>query len=278
MRQTVGIHAQNMTYNIEAAIKRYIPSLIQLLGDNNISWTAANKKLEKHLNKVATDIEENDDIVVVDANFYSIVTNKVENKPDSDAMFDFYDSIFESLNNCLNTSEKKLIGKTILNILTEMSRNYLNFIGELAVLNFYKNMFQFDLIGVEEKYNPNSEISVDFLFSSKNKKGTLLLEVQNLHLETNDFKSRDNLVYWLESKYDKKRNSKLINKEDKILIQPVIWTKNKEQMKMLEEIYDKNEIKAKNVNIPLGYATFLTKDRQFYEHRFEMVNTILKEE
>jgi hypothetical protein len=267
-----------MKYNIELAIKKYIPSLIELLGDNRISWTSANKKFEKHLDKLKLQVQNNGNGIIVDANFYTLLKNKIVKIIESDAMFDFYISRFENLNSSLNASEKRLISQTILNFLTEMSRDYLNFIGELSVLDFYKNAMNFDLIGIEEKVNSNSSVTIDFLFNVADGQGKLYLEVLNLHIEKQDFKSKERLKYWLESKFNKKKESKYLKDADKVLIQPVIWTKDLKQLEMLEQIYDNGEIFNDKVNIPLGYASFYIKNNHQYEHRFEPVNMILKEE
>jgi len=266
-----------MKYNIELAIKKHIPSLIELLGDNKISWTSANKKFEKHLEKLKLKVQENGNGIIVDANFYTLLKNKIFKIVESDAMFDFYVSRFENLNESLNASEKKLISQTILNFLTEMSRDYLNFIGELAVLDFYKTTFNLDLIGVEEKVHSNSSVTIDFLFKTTKGEGKLYLEVLNLHIENLDFQSNEKLQYWLESKFNKKEKSKNLRDADKVLIQPVIWTKDLKQLEMLEQLYDNGKIPNEKVNIPLGYASFYIRDKHEYEHRFEPVSMILKE-
>ena len=141
-----------------------MPSLIELIGEKNISWTKANKILFNHVRKSFDEAVLAGCEIIKDANFFTILKNKYEGNDLSDAMFDFYNFIFEKLNELLSKEEKKLLQKTILNIMTDMTKDYLNFIGELAVLYIFKASGQYTLLSVEEKLHPDKDISADFLF------------------------------------------------------------------------------------------------------------------
>ena len=252
-----------------------MPSLIELIGEKNISWTKANKILFNHVRKSFDEAVLAGCEIIKDANFFTILKNKYEGNDLSDAMFDFYNFIFEKLNELLSKEEKKLLQKTILNIMTDMTKDYLNFIGELAVLYIFKASGQYTLLSVEEKLHPDKDISADFLFRNNQDDKELLIEVLNLHLEIKDFKSLEHLEYWLNSKYTKKKEKKFVNNDKQVFIQPVIWVKSEEQLKDLEKLYCETNYSNDYVNIPMCYSTYLDSVQR-YEHRFEPVTTILK--
>ena len=264
-----------MQYDIKPIIDQYIPSLINLLGENKISWRSVNKKFSKFIERINNNDENGNH--QIDANLYVLLKNKADKIAKSDAMLDFYSYIFENLYSYLSNKERKLIGKTILNILTEMQKDYMHYIGELAVLDFYKREYGFKLLSVEDRIYKNSNVHLDFLFEI-GKENTLHVEVVNLHAEIKDFRSKDELKHWLENKLKKKKNEKILEQKKKILIQPVVWTKDLFQLKLLEELYDQKLVSIEKVQIPFGYLTYYLKDVHKYEHRFEPVNMILKEE
>lgn len=265
-----------MKYDVEPFIKTYMPSLIELIGGKNISWTKANRLLFNHVRKSHDKALLAGGEIIQNASFFTILKNKYERNSISDAMFDFYNFIFEELNKLLEKPERDLLQSTILNIMTEMSSNYLNFIGELAVLHIFKASGQFTLLSVEEKLHPEKDISADFLFRHIKSGEELLIEVLNLHLEKQDFKSIEHLRYWLYSKYKKKKEKKFVNNDRQVFIQPVIWVKSRKQFQNLEKLYCETEFLIDYVNTPMSYLTYLINDQK-YEHRFEPVTTILKD-
>lgn len=252
-----------------------MPSLIELIGDKNISWTSVNRLLFNHVRESHDKALLLGGEIIKDANFFTILKNKYEGNGLSDAMFDFNNFIFEKLNELLSKEEKSLLQSTILNIMTDMSRDYLNFIGELAVLYAFKASEKFTLLRVEEKLHPDKNTSADFLFKNKQDGADLLIEVLNLHIEKQDFSSLEHLKFWLDSKYNKKKRDKFVNDEKEVFIQPVIWVKSEEQLQNLEKLYCETDFSIDYVNTPMSMLTYLI-DGSSYEHRFEPVTTILR--
>ncbi len=265
-----------MKYDIETYLRENLPSLIELIGDKDISWTKINRLLYNHVRENHEKVIQVQGEINIDATFFTILKNRFEGKMISDAMFDFYNLTFSRLNEILTIKEKDLIRSTIRSIMTEMSRNYINFIGELAVLYIFKASNKFDLLGVEEPINNKNGTSIDFLFQEKSSNEQILIEVLNLHMEIQDFQTIEHLEYWLTSKYNKKKEQKCTDKDRPIYIQPVIWTKKENQLRDLEQLYCNKGFSIDFINEPFSYASYLIKGQK-YEHRFELVSTILKD-
>lgn len=263
-----------LKYNVENFLKQQMPNLIDILGDQKISWTSVNGILERHISKARNEFNLTGKPVERDATFYSILIEKYKGSGKADGMFDFFNKLFGSLNEILSEMEKKPINKVITSVLTTADKDYLNFIGELATLNKLMLTQQYDLINIEEPIHEENDLSADIFLRHKADGKEILIEVLNLHLEIKEFKEFSNLEYHLKSKLEKKKADKDISNSTKaIFIQPVVWTKDEAQLNFVKGFYLKTGFKIENVNEPLVYATFKLKDGSF-EHHFEYISTI----
>ena len=128
--------------------------------------------------------------------------------------------VFTNLAEKTTLKEKKLLSKTIYFALTNIDKNYLNFIGELAILNLLKNA-DFELLQTEFPLSDNHESkSIDFLVFKEGKSS--LLEVVNIHLPESKLLT-DN---YIERLLDQKIIGKILNKSNdsniKFSLAPVI--------------------------------------------------------
>jgi hypothetical protein len=262
-------------YDIKTGIKKYIPSLLDLLGDQDIAWHDINKAVSRYLDKVRRELALTQAPVVKEASFYTIINNKVSGNGKSDAQFDFYNELFKNLNIILSYSEKSLVHRILKNILTQPAKDYLNFIGELATLLFYKSNTILELLNIEEKISNDSNVSADFLFINKLDGVELLIEVVNIHLEYKDDLNNETLKMKIESKLDDKKKATLINPDKYIGIQPVLWIKDYNQLKMVSDFYHEYNFQPEKTMIPLCYVSFADKTGGFI-HKFDYINVILK--
>lgn len=142
-----------MKYDIENSLRKYLPSLIELLGEQKISWTSINENLHDYIQKIKTETKVKGQDVQKDATFYSIIVRKISGKGDTDGMFDFFNETCESLGRILSESEKKPLHRMISKVLLTLDYRYLNFIGELATLNKFMKTGEYELINIEEPIN-----------------------------------------------------------------------------------------------------------------------------
>jgi len=261
---------------IKNSLRQHMPSLIELLGEQNISWTSINRNFQNYIRKVRTELNSSSSDIVKDATFYSIIVRKLYGKGDTDGMFDFYNKTFESLNNTLSECEKKPLHRMISKVLSILDYRYLNFIGELASLNKFMSTGEYELINIEEQISHDKGISADFLLRRKKDDIEILIEVLNLHFEMLEFNDFQKFEYHLKSKLENKIKDKFVNPNRIIFIQPVIWTKDLKQLEFICDFYLKTNFSIQNIITPMSYLTFRHQNGE-YEHRFESINTILND-
>ncbi|AMR33447.1 hypothetical protein A0256_19500 [Mucilaginibacter sp. PAMC 26640] len=156
-----------MKYDVRPFLEKKMSGLLGLLGTNNISWVTINKNFSKNLEKVKSDLALSQNSIYREATFYSVLISEHYNTGEGAGMFDWYSTLFQSLSSVLTSTEKALIHHSIYNLLIEPDKNYLNFIGELAVLNEIKKQPGCNLINVEEKIQDENNCTADFLISER---------------------------------------------------------------------------------------------------------------
>lgn len=256
-----------MKYDVQRFLKSYMPDFYNLVVVQSISWKGINSIFTKHINRIKAEYAQTQQTVVKDATFYSIVISNISQDGKGDGMFDFFNTLFKSLSTHLNQVEKKLIRKILYKILTEVDRNYLNFIGELGVLNDFMSTGEYHLLKVEEKIKPDSNDSADFLLLDKKLHSELLVEVINIHLEERTLTDEVSTKNHIDSKLNKKIIDKFTDSNRKFSLQPVIWTKHLNDVGFLKLMYSKLQM-PDNVQSPFVYFTFMEVTKKF-EHHFE---------
>ncbi len=256
-------------YDIQPFIRNYMPDFYLLVEVQNISWSKINGIVGNYLVKIKKEFRETRRPVSRDATFYSIVISRIKNDGKGDGMLDFYNSLFHSLSLQLDESQKRLIHKTLYNILIEVDKNHLNFIGELGVLNEMLKTKQYELKNVEEKIKLDSNVSADFLFLDNRTGLELLVEVINIHMEDKELNDEQLILNHIKSKITDKVKSKFNNANRPFLLQPVIWTKHIDDINFLKVLYQRSEMTIENMNSPFVYYSLLVKT---YEHHFERLS------
>lgn len=269
-------HQKTKRYNIEAFLKLHMPSLLELLEQQKIAFTSFNVKLQDHLVSVAEEIAKKRVTVSRDVNFQSILVGKLEGNASADTMFSFFESVFKSLNQKLSTNEKKLLHPIISQLLSNVNRDYLNYIGELAVLNYNISTYKYKLLDIGAPISSNSNKDADLLFKVDDNGKELLIDVYNLRLEDKVFDTSDDLKKHILRKFTEKSQQKVINPDREIQIQPVIWYKDIEQLKFVSDLYNKDDCNVPNVLEPLAWLCFHMPNEPF-THRFESIKNILKD-
>lgn len=252
--------------------------MIELLGNNQISWTAINRGLQQHIENLRQKIV-NDELgqIEKDTTFYSFLVGKTLNRKATAPMCNFFESTCKQLLQRLTTSEVSHLHRMIKLFLTNYDYKYLNFIGELAVLNAYKSTGDYELINIEEKAYDQNNVMADLLIERKNDGLKFLVEIVNIHLERKSLTTNSQIKLHIANKIQEKIKKTFFDSPRKsIFLQPVIWTEDLKQLKSLAKLYKSRKSLPDKVFIPMSYLTYKLEDGS-YEHRFEYVNTILKE-
>ncbi|HRN41038.1 MAG TPA: hypothetical protein PK649_03070 [Vicingus sp.] len=267
---------KQIKYNAKKVLEDYMPNLIKLLGNQNISWNDINKGLQNHLANIREEIDvSNDSKVHKHTTFYSFITGHISGKQETVAEFNCFNQLFSTLYERLSKDELKHLHKMIKPVLTNFDYNFRNFIGELATLNAYKSTGKYTLLNIEEKVYSQNNVSADLYLKRNEDNKDFLVEIVNIHLEQQEISNFDKLKCYLKSKIDKKiKETFFKSPKCDIYIQPVVWVKDIEQIKLVSEFYKRNILNIENVFIPMTYLTY-SIDNNSFEHRFEYVTTIL---
>jgi hypothetical protein len=252
-----------------------MPGMIELLCEQNISWTLMSNTLQKHIENVRKEHTSTGKIVMKEMTFYGVITQKLLGNNKVDGMFDYFNQLFINLKNNLSENERKLLRGMISNVLSNVSKDYLNFIGELATLNYYMKSGLYDLINIEEPIIQGRNMSADIFLKTKTDFSQTLIEVLNIHLENKEFENSDEIKYHLESKFNKKIKNKMITEDREIFIQPVLWLKDEATYRLLSDFYSETNFEMEKVKEPLTYCSFKLLNGS-YEHKFESISTIMR--
>lgn len=256
-----------------------MPSLLKLIGNQNISWTSINSGLENHLQKLKTKLEASEgDTIQKEVTFYSFIVGNLQGKKETAPMFDFFEKTFSQLNERLSKDEAIHVHKMVKSVLTNFDYQYLNFIGELATLNTYKATGKYSLLNIEEKIYSNKNVKADLFICRNSDKKEFFVEIVNIHLHNRNLNTSPDIKFRIENKIKEKIDKTFFESPRReIYIQPIIWHDNEEQLKIISELYRRGKIKLKNVYTPMCYVSYQLRDGNF-EHRFEYVTTILDDD
>lgn len=268
---------KTLRFDVKNGIERHIPSLLKLLGNQNISWNSINKGLDKHITKLHSELTESkEEEITKGVTFYSFLIGNEVNRKETAPMFSFFNNLFDELYNRLDQKELLHLHKMIKFVLTNYDYRYLNFIGELAVLNTYKSTNKYFLLNIEERVYSQNRVKADLFLKRKDDNLEFLVEIVNIHLEGKQIINREQIVERIKQKILEKINCTFFTSPKKsIYIQPVLWFESLKQIEITANIYKNSEIHFYNVFIPMCYLTYKLNDN--YEHRFEYVNTILED-
>lgn len=263
-------------YDLKYALEKQMPSLIRLIDQSNISWSRINSGLEKHLDKIKEEIKNTSlSHVTKDATFYSFLIGNFKLNKETAPMFDFFETTFSQLYERLSKNELIHLHKIIKLVLSNFDYRYLNFIGELAILNAYKSTGQYELLNIEERIYENKDIKSDLFIKRISDDKKILVEIVNIHLENRDLNNLFKIKQHIEDKIQLKINKTFFeHPKYPLYIQPVIWFENIQQIEIVSEIFLKNLVSFDSTFVPMGYLTYQLANG-LYEHRFEYVTTIL---
>lgn len=240
--------------DLKAKLQLHLPVLITLMGDTPFTWVDVNRLfIEKysirHENYVAAN-----HYLVVEINFFDVISQALLGNRNYLLLYTYFKRLMEELDMQLAPEKKALLSGTFRSLLTNWDLKFLNFIGELSVLNnLLKSGYQLDIV---EEEMPNGK-HMDFTVINQNG-NKALVEVRNIHLHEGGDKTDRQLVSKIKRKLTRKINTKSKNGLPGIVfhIVPVIWAPHKVLLR-LKALYDQN-LNMLHLNIlePVAYACF----------------------
>ncbi len=271
-----------MPIYIRDNLRNYMPAIHLLLNgeEEEVKWDyIALKYRETQLSrKRQVDALSPEDKIFFEACFLDIVARLVTGDRTFVNLVRFINTIFLDLIAKTDERERKLLPKTIYNMLVSMDARYLNYVGELAVLNNLKSS-GFVLQQTEEPLVPEDGETTTIDFTVKNDKFTLLVEVYNIQgLDDIVDLTADKLKKILIRKLKKKRYNKQKGSDKLFYIVPVIWAQYS-VLKMVHNCYEeiKNEISGATVE-PSAFVTITHKVTGETKILFGAINNLILQE
>lgn len=250
----------------------YLPSLMEVIGDMHLDWDNIDKMfLDKYQQRVKLangGILEN-----VSACVYDIIVEAKKENRSAIIYLNFLNRLFSELSVNISDKERQLIKTNIRNFLTRLDKDYLNYVGEIAVLNNLLNSKLYTLDKVEKKL-PNGK-SIDFTMKRVSNNSTFLLEIDNIHLksdkiENDAYKIKSFFNYRYKQKLDEKKVN--LNKNIDLTVVHVLWGGWKD-LKIYSDYFKNNKNQTDNILEPVAYLSF-SNDEGFFANRFGNISNL----
>jgi hypothetical protein len=261
-------------FNIQEKLKIYFPILFELLNNNKIDWKMVEKTFFKKYEQYQKKHKKINSTFQIEASFYSIITAAIKKEQPAIMLLDYIQKLFEELADNLDDTEKREIKSTIFGFLTNIDTKYLNFLGELSVLNQFKRRTQFKLVKTEEKLTEIgvNNSTIDFKFFNPTTNGFELVEIVNIHLNKKNTSGDESINILLTQKISEKLLKKGIKENPKFFLVPVLWG-NWREIKCIEQYYKKFEPSFQNAGIPVCFVPFTTQEGKLVQ-KFGTIDTI----
>lgn len=258
-----------MTYIVKENLERYAPFIFKILGQEKVSWNRITKKFHAKYESRKFDYYKNG-VTSVDVNFYDVITLVMKNEPNAIRLLGFFETVINELDK--NITDKKLVRKTIASFLLDFSKEYLNYIGELSILN---NLTTSGYTLKEVEFPLGNGNNADFRLVGKDGR-RILVEVVNIHITDKTPTDKDTLKLFLEGKILDKINSKTKGQKQfhTFYITPVLWGSLKE-LKPISEIFASGwNMNAEKTLEPCSYASWTDVNNEVNAYRFGKISTL----
>jgi hypothetical protein len=262
--------------DIQNNLKRYFPSLFEVLEDGAISWASINKSFIRELEKRKARMEPGQQTIMVKANLYDVITASDNGNQQAARLLDFFSKLFEELGKRLSSADKKKLHTTVFNILVNLDWTYLNYLGELATLNQLIKSGGYQFLGTEVNLGNGKGGDFDMLELKTNLR--IIIEVVNIMLPENLQGDDEKIKRFLTTKLTDKMNDKTKQgqKTSPFTLVPVIWG-GQEQLRRISNFYKTNTIEVPHCLEAGAYSTFIKSDGSFF-HCFGRISTLFSGE
>lgn len=256
---------------VKENIRFYLPAITDIVGDTDFDWERIDKLFSDEVTKRT--VKANGGTLMIEATIYDIIIEVRKQNLEAMRFLSFFQRLLEDLSMNLTDEEKKIIRKNIRDFLTRFDLRYLDYVGELAVINNLIKSKIYRLENVEMKLA--NEKSIDFKIRKSEDGKIYLVEVLNIHLDSNKVEADEEkikkfLTYRLEKKIASKKSD--IN----FFLVPVLWGGWRD-IKVYSDYFKKNKMHLQNVSEPVSYVTFNDpKNKSFYFHRFGNVSNLFE--
>ena len=263
-------------HTIKANLKVFFPIIFELLRESNIDWNTVQELFTNKFNQYKERQSRFVEPIQIEASIYSVISGAIKNDREAILLYSFLKKLFEELADNLNENEKCLIKDTIFGVLTNVDNKYLNFVGELMVLNHFKKRMPLDLIDVEVPLNLNNPKGkkIDFKFLDKQANIVYFIEVVNIRLDKINTANEQNIERLLSQKLKEKILKKGKSDHFKYYLIPVLWGQW-DEIKAVTNYYIKSKFQIDDMSVPICFIPFTDADDKIV-HRTGSIDTMFE--
>jgi hypothetical protein len=246
--------------------------MVDMIDHENFPWAKIECKFESEIEKRFRDKGDRE-YITIEASIYDIIISVKSGKREHVGLLKYFNSLFTELSENLSEQEKTHVVSAVKNLLLTFDKRYLNFVGELAVLNQLKKTGNFNLHKHEFKL-PNKK-TIDFDLEILEPNMRILLEVLNIHINEqkveNDF---DKIKGFFERRISDKIDSKKMNLQPdyNIHIIPVVWG-SYEQLVIYRDFFKENSLDVDLAHEPLSFL-MLSDGEDYYHFQFSPLSQL----
>lgn len=267
------MHLSEPILDIKGRIQQYIPALIELLGNETISWGRITNQFKKIFESRKQKYIANNNYLEIEASLYDIIIATINGNKQAEILFIFFNRLIEELIQFVPREHIGKLKKTVYDLLTNFDKNYLNFIGELAILNNLLKSGNYFLEDIE--YPLGNGNSIDFKFYNISSAKSVLIEVVNIHPKQDLPDSFHDINAFL----SKRINDKVLNKKKNLnvsiefILTPVIWAPIKDLYRIYNFLKAGEHLSIMSSIEPSAYACFHDENGRV-NYKFGRVSTL----
>jgi hypothetical protein len=263
-------------FDIRAHLKTRFPGFFLLLGGNSLDWKSVNSAFAKRGARYKERLERTGETFRIEASLYNIIISSIQGDIEAQRMFGFIKNLFSELVHSTTPSEKKEIKAALYGMLTNVDKDYKNFVGELSVLNMLKRQKNIILLKSEKPLISEEPkgIKIDFHLLHEDTQKEWLVEVVNIHLDDTNTASHDAVDFLLNDKIGGKLIATGIKKSKAFILVPVLWG-YWDEIKIVTDYYQNKNPQFENTITPVCFIPF-TDPVGEPRYKFGTIDTIFE--
>jgi hypothetical protein len=259
---------------VKANLEAYLPALAELADGRDFPWAKIDKLFRKKLDERT--VASKGQSMEVEASLYDLIISVKKQETRALGLLHFIERLAEELLNRLTLVEKQLISGNLKQLLLSFDSKYLNFLGELAVLNNLLKFAAYRLTAVERPLGNRK--SIDFMLWNEDAGRHVLVEVMSIHLnETRVVADAEAIRKFLTHKLAEKVTSKLTGLIDapEFQLVPVIWG-SYQAIQAYSEFFKAHTLELPNVLEPVSLITY-HDGAGYFKCLFGSLSTLFKQ-
>ncbi|WPQ65209.1 hypothetical protein SIO70_10170 [Chitinophaga sancti] len=258
---------------VKGNVAFYLPQLFEFIPESESFWNDADKRFKNKIQERLTlAAGEN---IQVEITIFDIIFLVKQGNIEAFRFLNFVRKMFSHLFNNLQPDERTMVKKTFKTILKKLDLSYINFVGELAVLNNIMSTKKYRLETVEASLT-DSLNTIDFKVRDLKTNESHLVEVVNIHIDSDKVQTNPELI---KAFFTHRLSKKLKSKQTQLPFEliTVLWGKWQD-FKVYTDYFKQYPMHLDNVREPMAYLTFTETDNgSKFENRFMRISRLFDE-